>query len=123
MPVLTTLVITNLLFRESSVVGFLDPAMLRASIESELENSNEKDAALKLVDDIQKIANEYEESLVASLDAYVRESRNSESTAEDLIGMLEPWDHTRRLLLQEVVGIRQAMLDAVSGPAWDQIFS
>ncbi len=122
MPVLVTLATINILFRGGSVVSFLDPAMLRASIESELENSNVKDAALQLVDRIEEIASQYDKSFVASIDAYVRKSRNAESTAEDLIGILEPWDNTRQSSLLEVVGVRQAMLDTLSNSEWDSIF-
>ncbi len=122
MPVLITLATINVLFRGGSVVSFLDPAMLRASIESELEDSNAQDAALQLVDKIEEIASQYDKSFAASLEAYVRESMNAESTAEDLIATLEPWDNTRQSKLLEIVGIRQAMLDTVSDSEWDKIF-
>ena len=90
MPVLVTIATISILFRGGSTVSFLDPAMLRDQLEDELEESAARDDALLLVDKLEQLAGQYDTSLAASVEAYVTESANAESTAEDLIEILEP---------------------------------
>ena len=122
MVILTTLVLTNFLFGEGSTLGFLDPRALRDAIESELADSDSRDSALELVDELELLARQYDASFIASVEAYKTESTNIETTAEDLIAKLEPWDQERRLTLQEIVRIRQSMLDVLSESEWDDVF-
>jgi hypothetical protein len=122
MVILTTLVLTNILFGGGSNLGFLDPRALRDAIEGELADSDTRDSALALVDELERLARQYDESFIASVEAYKTELTNTETTAEDLIAKLEPWDHERRLTLQEIVRIRQSMLDVLSESEWDEVF-
>jgi hypothetical protein len=122
MVILTTLVLTNILFGGGSNLGFLDPRALRDAIEGELADSDTRDSALALVDELERLARQYDESFIASVEAYKTELSNTETTAEDLIANLEPWDRERRLTLQEIVRIRQSMLDVLSESEWDEVF-
>lgn len=122
MPVVVTLATINVLFRGGSTAGFLDPHALRAAIECELADSDTRDSALALVDELERLARQYDESFTASVEAYKTESTNTETTAEDLIAKLEAWDQKRRLTLQEIVRIRQSMLDVLSESEWDKVF-
>ena len=122
MPVLVTLATINFLFRGGSTIGFLDPAALRAAIESELAESDGRNSALVLVDELERLARQYDESFTASVEAYKTESSNAGTTAADLIAKMEPWDRERRLTLQEIVRIRQSMLDVLSESEWDEVF-
>ncbi len=122
MVVLTTLALTNILFGGGSTLGFLDPRALRDAIESELADSDTRDSALALVDELERLARQYDESFTASVEAYKTESMNTETTAEDLIAKLEPWDQKRRMTLQEIVRIRQSMLGVLSESEWDKVF-
>ena len=122
MPVLATIATINFFFGSDSTVSFLNPATLRARCESELARSDTRDSALALVDELEILAGQYNESLAASLEAYVTETSNAKSTATDLIGILRPLDNTRRSTLHEIVRIRQSMLDVLSAPEWDRVF-
>lgn len=122
MPVLSTLIITNFFFGDSSTNGFLNPNALRAAIKDELDESGQRERALALVDELERLARKYDEKLTASVEAYKRESTNVDTTAKDLIAKLEPWDRERRLTLQEVVRIRRSMLDVLSESEWNDVF-
>lgn len=121
MPVLTTIATINFFFGSDSTVSFLNPATLRARCESELARSETRDIALALVDELELLAGQYNESLAASLEAYVAETSNAKSTATDLIGILQPLDNTRLSTFHEIVRIRQSMLDVLSAPEWDRV--
>jgi len=122
MPVLSTLIITNFFFGDSSTNGFLNPNALRAAIKDELDESGQRERALALVDELERLARKYDEKLTASVETYKRESTNVDTTAKDLIAKLEPWDRERRLTLQEVVRIRRSMLDVLSESEWNDVF-
>ena len=122
MPVLATIATINFFFGSDSTVSFLNPAALRARCESELSRPDTRDRALALVDELEHLADQYNESLAASLEAYVTETANANSTATDLIGILRPLDNTRRSTLHEIVRIRQSMLDVLSAREWDRVF-
>lgn len=122
MPVLATIATINFFFGSGSTVSFLNPATLRARCESELARLDTRDGALALIDELEHLADQYNESLTASLAAYVTETSNAKSTAADLIGILQSLDDTRRSTLHEIVRIRQSMLDVLSAREWDRVF-
>jgi len=122
MPVLVTIATISLLFRRGSVASFLDPTLLRARIASELDEADVRDQALALAEELERLANHYEQSLAASIDAYAAESINPAATAEGLMAMLGPWDRSRRETLREIVRIRRSMLDLLTDSQWDRVF-
>ena len=65
----------------------------------------------------------YDEAAAASIDAFIEESANGESSADNLITLLKPLDRTRTETLHEIVRVRQSMLELLSDSEWDQVFS
>ena len=123
MPVLTTLAITSLLFgSDSEGVSFLDPDALRARCMDEIEDADTRERAVKLTEELQRLARRYEDAVSATLDAYLAESVKWESSATGLIEQLEPMDSVRVRTLQEIVQVRQSMLEILTVAQWNRVF-
>jgi len=122
MPVLITITTLTFLFGGGAKVSFLDPAALREQCKEKLVESDVLDQALRLTDELEELARRYEEAAAASLDAYLAESEKHDTWANDLIGQLEPFDRTRAQALQEILQVRQSMLEILTVEEWEQIF-
>ena len=123
MPVLATLAITNLLFGSGSEgVSFLGPDALRARCMDEIEDADTRERAVKLTEELQRLARRYEDAVSATLDAYLAESVKWESSANGLIEQLEPMDSVRVRTLQEIVRVRQSMLEILTVAQWNRVF-
>ena len=123
MPVLATLAIINLLFgSDSEGVSFLDPDALRARCMDEIEDADTRERAVKLTEELQRLAHRYEDAVSATLDAYLAESVKWESSANGLIELLEPMDSVRVRTLQEIVRVRQSMLEILTVAQWNRVF-
>lgn len=123
MPVLATLAITNLLFGSGSEgVSFLGPDALRARCMDEIEDADTRERAVKLTEELQRLARRYEDAVSATLDAYLAESVKWESSANGLIELLEPMDSVRVRTLQEIVQVRQSMLEILTVAQWNRVF-
>ena len=123
MPVLATLAITNLLFGSGSEgVSFLGPDALRARCMDEIEDADTRERAVKLTEELQRLARRYEDAVSATLDAYLAESVKWESSATGLIEQLEPMDSVRVRTLQEIVQVRQSMLEILTVAQWNRVF-
>ena len=123
MPVLATLAITNLLFGSGSEgVSFLGPDALRARCMDEIEDADTRERAVKLTEELQRLARRYEDAVSATLDAYLAESVKWESSANGLIELLEPMDSVRVRTLQEIVRVRQSMLEILTVAQWNRVF-
>ena len=123
MPVLATLAITNLLFGSGSEgVSFLGPDALRARCMDEIEDADTRERAVKLTEELQRLARRYEDAVSATLDAYLAESVKWESSANGLIEQLEPMDSVRVRTLQEIVQVRQSMLEILTVAQWNRVF-
>ncbi len=123
MPVVATITIITLLRGGGSTIGFLDPDALRDQCKAELEESDALEQAIALTDELDGHIARYDEAAAESIDAYIEESANSESSAGDLIKLLIPLDRTRAKTLHEIVRVRQSMLELLSDWEWDQVFS
>ena len=123
MPVLTTLAIINLLFSsDSEGVSFLGPDALRARYMDEIEDADTRERAVKLTEELQRLARRYQDAVSATLDAYLAESVKWESSASGLIEQLEPMDSVRTQTLQEIVRVRQSMLEILTVAQWNRVF-
>lgn len=123
MPVLTTLAIINLLFgSDAEGVSFLDPDALRARYMEEIEDADTRERAVKLTEELQRLARRYEDAVSATLDAYLAESVKWDSSASGLIEQLEPMDSVRTQTLQEIVRVRQSMLEILTVAQWNRVF-
>jgi len=115
MPVLTTLAIINLFFgSDSEVVSFLGPDALRERCMDEIEDADTRERAVRLTEELQRLARRYEDAVTATVDAYLAESVKWESSANGLIEQLEPMDSVRVRTLQEIVRVRQSMLEILT---------
>ena len=120
---LTTLAIINLLFgSDAEGVSFLDPDALRARYMEEIEDADTRERAVKLTEELQRLARRYEDAVSATLDAYLAESVKWESSASGLIEQLEPMDSVRTQTLQEIVRVRQSMLEILTVAQWNRVF-
>ena len=124
MPVLVTIATINFLFGtpDEEAVSFLNPYVLRARCKEEIEDANKRQQAVELTEQLQQLAAQYQEAVVATVDAYIDESVKWESSADGLIEVLEPWDSTRTKTLQEIVRVRQAMHDLLTTEQWNRVF-
>ena len=125
MPVLLTIATISFLFRSSDeeTASFLNPAVLRTRCAEEIEEGNKRQQALELTEQLQRLAEQYQEAVAASVEVYLDESVKWESSADGLIDVLEPWDSSRSNTLQEIVQVRQAMRDLLTPEQWRRVFS
>lgn len=123
MPVLVTLATIHFLFGSGSEdVSFLDPDDLRARCMDDIEDADTRDRAVKLSEELQRLMHRYENAVTKTLDAYLTESVKWESSANGLIKLLEPMDNNRAETLQEIVRLRQSMLDTLTVEQWNRVF-
>jgi hypothetical protein len=124
MPVLTTIAILNIFSpSDPEVVSFLNPEALRVRCMDEIEDTDKRERAVKLTQELQQLASQYEKAVVATVEAYIAESVKWESSANGLIELLEPWDSTRTRMLQEIVRVRQSMREILTIEQWNRVFS
>lgn len=124
MPVLTTIAIINIFSpSDPEVVSFLNPEALRVRCMDEIEDIDKRERAVKLTQELQQLASQYEKAVVATVEAYIAESVKWESSANGLIELLEPWDSTRIRMLQEIVRVRQLMREILTIEQWNRVFS
>ncbi len=124
MPVLTTMAIINIFSpSDPEVVSFLNPEALRVRCMDEIDNIDKRERAVKLTQELQQLASQYEKAVVETVEAYIAESVKWESSANGLIELLEPWDRTRTKTLQEIVRVRQSMQELLTIEQWNRVFS
>lgn len=124
MPVLVTIATINALFRTSANgVSFLDPDALRAHCSDVIEDTDTRERALEIAGELQRLAREYEDRVTAAVDLYLAESRTWDSSATGLIELLEPMDSDRVRTLQDIIQVRQSMLDILTAEQWQRVFS
>jgi hypothetical protein len=122
-PVLATIATINFLFRSGAEdVSFLDPEALRARCMDVIEDADTRERAVQLTGELQRLARRYEDAVTATLDAYLAESVTWESSANGLIKQLEPMDSVRVRTLQEIVRVRQSMLEMLTVEQWNLVF-
>jgi len=123
MPVLITIATINALFPSGSEeVSFLNPDVLRVRCRDQIEDTETRARAMILVEQLQRLARQYQRAVVASVDAYIAESVKWESSASGLIEQLQPWDSARLRTVQEIVRIRQSMHELLTTEQWKRLF-
>jgi hypothetical protein len=123
-PVLVTIATINALFRISTDgVSFLDPDALRARVVDVIEDTDTRERALQIIGELQSLAREYEDKVTATVDLYLAESATWDSSATELIDLLEPMDGDRVQTLQDIVQARQSMRDLLTNEQWKRVFS
>ena len=123
MPVLITIATINALFPSGSEeVSFLNPDVLRVRCRDQIEDTETRARAMILVEQLQRLARQYQRAVVASVDAYIAESVKWESSASGLIEQLQPWDSARLHTVQEIVRVRQSMRELLTTEQWQRVF-
>ena len=123
MPVLITIATINALFPSGSEeVSFLNPDVLRVRCRDQIEDTETRARAMILLEQLQRLARQYQRAVVASVDAYIAESVKWESSASGLIEQLQPWDSARLRTVQEIVRIRQSMHELLTTEQWKRLF-
>ena len=121
MPILSTLVLMHL-FGNAGSDGFLNPAGLRAKMETELAGSEALPAALALVAELESLGRSYNQSADATLEAYESRVEQWDSSAGDLLQILEPLDRQRLAALKGIIRVRQSLLESLSPEEWEKLF-
>ena len=121
MPVVATITLITML-RGGGKNGLLNPAWVREQIEDELEDSPSLEKALALVDELDQLEKKHNDAVQASVDEYIRESRQDETDAEDLVELLAPGDSKRLAILKEAIAIRQSLLELLDEDEWNDVF-
>lgn len=123
MPVLITIATINALFRAGSEqISFLDPDALRERCNDVIEDTETRARAVKLTEQLQQLARQYNSAVTASVDAYLDKSAQWDSSANDLIELLQPWDKARADTVQGIVRVRQSMRELLTAEEWARVF-
>ena len=123
MPVLITIATVNALFRPGSEqISFLDPDSLRARCNEMIEDTETRARALMLTEELLRLAQQYNRAVAASVEAYIAKSGQWDSSANDLIELLQPWDSARARTVGGIVRVRQSMRELLTTEQWDRVF-
>ena len=122
MPVLITIAAVSYLFGGSKEkTSFLDPDGLRKKIEK-LPEGETRTRAISLVDRLDMLAREHNAATDAAINAYLSDVEKYETTTDQLEKDFEPLDQARANVYQELVEVRQAMVETLSAGEWDKVF-
>lgn len=123
MPVLVTLATINALFRPGSeAVSMLNPGILQARCMEAIEDTEIREQAVILTAELHQLTQRYQKAVAESLDAYLAKSARWDSSADDLIEILEPLDILRTQSLQDIVYVRRLMREILTAEQWNQVF-
>jgi hypothetical protein len=123
MPVLVTIATVNALFRPGSEqISFLDPEALRVRCNNVLEDTETRARAVMLTEELERLALRYNSAVAASVEAYIAKSAEWDSSANDLIALLQPWDSARAQTLQGILRVRQSMRELLTTEQWERVF-
>ena len=123
MPVLVTLATINALFRpDSEQAGFLDPAGLRERCNAVLEDTETRARAVMLTEELEQLASQYNAAVASSVESYIAKSAQWDSSADDLIELLQPWDNARARAIQGIIRVRQSMRELLTTEQWERVF-
>lgn len=123
MPVLVTMATINALFRAGSEqISFLDPESLRERCNEVIEDTETRARAVMLAEELLRLADRYNDAVTASVEAYLTKSEQWDTSANDLIEQLQPWDKARIETVQGIVRIRQSMRELLTAEQWERVF-
>ena len=122
MPVLITLATINAFRPGTESVSMLNPGILQARCLEAIENTEIREQALMLTAELHRLTQQYQKAVAESLDAYLTKSAKWDSSADDLIELLEPLDILRTQTLQDIVYMRRLMLEILTAEQWNQVF-
>jgi len=122
MPVLATIAAVSYLFGGSKEkTSLLDPVGLRQKIEK-LPEGESRTKAIALVGRLDKLAQEHEAATDAAITAYIADVEKYTTTADQLADDFEPLDQIRTRVYQELIAVRQELIDMLSPQEWNKVF-
>jgi hypothetical protein len=123
MPVLITIGAITYLFKDKpdDPVGFFNPSALRKRLEV-LPEGPTRNEALGVMDQIDTLAQEYDDATDAAIASYITDVEQWSSTADILIEDLQPADQLRGQTLPQIIELRQQLIDALTPEEWDLVF-
>jgi hypothetical protein len=126
MPILTTLALISMLRgSDRENLPFSDAEVLRGLLKDALaeEVDGVLNEALAIADDLEDSLNQYRSNAESSLDAYIKQSSNKYTSADELIEHLKQLDRERRQTLQKMIQLRQALFELLSDEQWQAVFN
>ena len=122
MPVLVTIAAVSALFGGSKdKASFHNPAGLRAKLEGLPEGST-RSRSLALVDKLDRLVEEYDDARIAVIEVYTKDVEQQKTTPDRLTDDFEPLDRARDKVYQELIEMRQSLIDTLSPEEWDKVF-
>ncbi len=124
MPVLLTATTIALLLTGGGKnrASFLNPASVLEHLQ-ELPASETRDRAIALASDYERFSQDYTAAATAALEAYADEASLWNASADSLIARMEPQDAAFARLLDEIIRVRQTLLDTLTPEEWDTVFA
>jgi hypothetical protein len=100
----------------------LNPGILQARCMEAIEDTEIREQAVILTAELHQLTQRYQKAVAESLDAYLAKSARWDSSADDLIEILEPLDILRTQTLQDIVYVRRLMREILTAEQWNQVF-
>ena len=100
----------------------LNPGLLQARCMEAIEDTETREQALMLTKELHQLTRRYQKAVAESLDAYLAKSAEWDSSADDLIEILEPLDVMRVQTLQDIVHVRLLMREILTAEQWNKVF-
>ena len=124
MPILVAATTITLLLTGggNNRASFLKPPSLLEHLQK-LPESESRDRAIALASDYERFSQDYTAAATAALAAYAEEAALWNASADSLIARMEPQDAAFARLLDQVIRVRQALLDTLTPEEWDKVFA
>ena len=87
-----------------------------------IENTEIREQAVMLTTELHRLTQQYRKAVVENLHAYLTKSAQWDSSADDLIEILEPLDILRIQTLQDIVHVRRLMREILTAEQWNKVF-
>jgi hypothetical protein len=122
MPVAITLATIALLRGGTTEQPFFDADLMRGLLSDGIEDTDTLRVSLVLTEELDSKLQRYRASIDATIDAYVKESRNPGSRAENLIERLAPLDQDREEIMRAIIDYRRQLIEVLDDKQWNDIF-
>lgn len=125
MPVVTTMMILALLRGDGDGAGpFFNPGLMRDMLQDGLEGvaDDELQRALVIEDELESAMQRYRASVSNSMDAYIEESADPDTDANDLIERLASLDQDRTDIMLAIIDSRRRLIEALDDEQWNNVF-
>ena len=103
-------------------VSFLNPTPLRERCQRVIEDEDKRNQAIELSEELQLLSQRYHEAVLATVEAYQRDSIDPETSAAMLIEILQPLDDARARTLAAIIQLRQSFRKLLTAEEWQRLF-